>query len=313
MSSNFNAKEKHCKILMRIFDFLGSAPSSAEVIIKLADQASKFERGMGRNDERKTDGDQLTQLVVDNVSAHVLKCMPRENKSKVQNICAEYALCRGKVVKSLWRDFTKIFGYSQENEVYKQPLEKTSKTTDIALFQMLERLFYNVKQLSFPQFKGMQDVFIGLGYRCLPNYLFMQYFKAFVFKASPEFVSRFVSEVPDNEETSYVKLDLISSLAKKDAKPIIVNWDHPVAKRFRIQDLVGKFDYVGMFSVGNAMMADTADGEKGAERFMPLETFLQLIQLEENSRNFASFRMNDDEWSFLVDSAQHELENITLR
>ena len=227
----------------------------------------------------------------------------------MQNICVEYASCRGKVVRSLWRCLAKVLGYPQDSDVYNQPLTKTCKTTDFALFQMLERLYMNVKQLCFPQFRGMENVFISLGYRCLPNHLFKQYISASVFKATPEFITRFVTEVPDDDESSIVKLDLIASLPKNIAKPIIMKWNHPAAKRFIIQELVGKFDFIGVFNVSYAMMTGGAERGQEAGRFQPVETFLRLINLPA----FGSNRLTQDEWEILVGSVQSSLDNATLR
>ena len=278
-----------------------------------SDHSTQKDRGPGRNDDSKIGDDPISFMIIESVSMHILKCFPRESKNRVQNICVEYAACRGKVVRSLWRHLTKVLGYAHENEVYKQPLEKTSKATDFALFQMLERLYSNVNQLSFPQFRGMPNVFVALGYRCLPNHLFRQYFRASVFEASPEFIRRFVIEVPENDESSSLKLDLISSLPNNFAKPIIADWDHPVARRFITQELVGKFNTVGIFHAGSAIMADAAERGQESNRFLPMETFLRSIRLEENSRNFASYRLTEDEWQYLVDTAQINLNNVTLK
>lgn len=271
-----------------------------------SDQAKKEGGRRPKSEESKSGDESLSMFVIERVTGHFVKCFPRENKNKVQNICAEYAFCRGKVVKSFWRHLTKVLGYAQENEVFKQPLEKTSKITDFALFQMLERLYFSVEQLCFPPFRGMQNIFVALGYRCLPNHLFKQYFRASVFKASPEFVARFVAEVPDDDQTSSLKLHLISRLHRRDAKPIIYSWDHPVAKRYRIQEIVGKVDNSSAVNAGSAMMADSVSGGREADRYLPTETFLRSIGLEENSRNFASFQITDEEWKFLIDNA---LEN----
>ena len=262
-----------------------------------------------KGDDSKSGEDFLTQLVVENVSAHILKCFPRESKSRVQNICIEYASCRGKVVRSLWRCLTKVLGYPQESEIYSHPLAKTSKATDFALFQMLERLYMNIRKLCFPQFRSMQNVFIALGYRCLPNYLFRQYFRSSVFIATPEFISRFIAEVPDDEESTTIKVDLVTSLPKDVAKPIIMKWNHPAAKRFMTQELVGKFDFIGIFNVNGSMMARAGERVPESGRFLPTETFLRLINLPD----FASSRLTEDEWEFLAGSVQGSLDNVTLR
>ena len=283
--------------------FSGNTVSLLESIRKVAIDSSK------RNEGRKTGQDALTQLVVECVSAHILKCFPLESKSRVQNICIEYASCRGKVVKSLWRCLTKALGYTQDGDVYSQPLEKASKATDFALFQMLERLYVNVNQLCFPQFKGMQNVLISLGYRCLPNHLFRQYIRASVFRATPEFIRRFVLEVPDDDESSTLKLDLITSLPKSIAKPLIMEWNHPVARHFVTQELVGKFDFIGMFNINNLMISGGAEGGQESDRFLPVETFLRLV----NSPAFASYRLSEEESNFLAGSAQSSLGNVNLR
>jgi len=281
----------------------GSTVSLLESIRKVAIDSTK------RNEGGKASQDAMTQLFVESVSAHILKCFPLESKSRVQNICIEYASCRCKVVKSFWRCLTKVLGYTQDGDVYSQPLEKTSKATDFALFQMLERLYMNVKQLCFPQFKGMQNVFIALGYRCLPNHLFRQYIRVSVFKATPDFIRRFVLEVPDDDESSTLKLDLVTSLPKSIAKPILMEWSHPVARHFLTQELVGKFDFIEKIHLNNSMLSGGAESEQESDRFLPVETFLRFVNLPA----FASCRLSEEELDFLVGSAQSSLGNANIR
>ena len=249
--------------------------------------------------------DYISKLITEKFSAHILKCFPRENKTRVHNICVEYALCRGKVVKSLWKHLTKVLGYNQEYDVYGESLTKKPSATGYALFQMLERIHLCLTQLCFPEFRDMQNVLSALAYRCLPSHLFLQYLHASVFTVSPDFVTRFVSEVPD-EDNIGIKIELVSGLPRSHTKAVLSKWKHPVAKRFLVNELLGKFDgpsklnEIDAPATADSMEAGANDQDvTGLDRFLPFETFLKAIRSEANSKAFESHKLTAEETELL--------------
>ena len=258
--------------------------------------------------------DALAKLVTEKVSAHILTCFPREDKRRVHNICVEYTSCRGKIVRSLWRHLSKVLGYHSEENVYHVPLEKEASTSDYALFQIIERLHLCIAQLCFPEFKDMQAIFIALGYRCLPQYMFLQYLNASVFTVRAEFVKRFITEVPDNQDSVPIKMELISLLPKESLKVIVDEWNHPIARRFKTQELLARF-YGEETSAANNLTAEEQEGELSeSEHFLPLETFLRSIRIREDytdPRQIHSNRLTEEEYQFVVSSAHKEMSFLT--
>ena len=272
------------------------------------------EKGNTKMADKESQEDALAKLVTDKVSAHILTCFPRENKTKVHNICVEYASCRGKIIRSLWRHLTKVLGYSSEETVYDEPLEKEAAITDYALFQIMERLHLCIAQLSFPEFKDMQEIFIALGYRCLPQHMFIQYLNASVFTVRAEFVKRFITEVPDTQDSVPIKMELISRLPKDRGKVIISQWNHPIARRFKTQELLGRFYGAESSAVSNMTTEEQEDELPESEHFLPLETFLRSIRIRDDytdPRHIHSNRLTEEEYQFVVSSAHKEMNFLT--
>ncbi len=286
-----------------LFSFSGSREAGKH------DSQSLKEDSQTQNDFQTKD-EAIIQVVIEKISSHILQCFPHEKKGKVHNVSLEYAQCRGKVVKSFWRHISKVLDYSSEADVLKAPLESTNKSSDFALFQIFERLHTCVAQLSYPEFRDMSNVFISLAYRCLPLHLFMQYLNASVFTVRPEFVQRFVMEVPDTEELVPVKIELASRLPKQLAKAVLINWKHPVANRFIAQELVSRYDCENLSAPGNSMAVESQRAsEQETERFLPLETFLRAIS---DDKHFESHRLTEQELEFIESTAISQMDLLSI-
>eukprot|EP00794_Sanderia_malayensis_P014283 gene14283-15770_t len=271
------------------------------------------------NDVQSQD-EAVVQVLVEKLSGHMVQCFPRENKGKIHNICLEYATCRAKVVKSFWRHVSKVLDYNPDDSdaLKVAPLGPTAtKSSDHALFQMLERLHACISQLSYPEFRDMSNVFISLAYRCLPLHLFMQYLHASVFTVRPDFVQRFVAQVRDDvADIVSVKIELLSRLPKHQAKAILCTWNHPAAERFVTNELVSRYDGEGMSALYNTEGFDSNRGRTGSaepmdkERFLPLETFLRVVRSDE--RHWGPYRLSEYEMNYIESSAVKQMDFLSI-
>ena len=261
------------------------------------------------NDVLQSEDDIANRITTDKLTTHLTSCMPRDNKTKIFNISKEYAMSRGKIIKSLWKHASKALGYSSETQILHALLTERASAAECALFQLLERLHVCCAQLCCPVFPGMSTIFITLGYRCLSKPLFLQYLDADVFNPTEEFVNRLLIEVPDEGDNVSIKVHVITRLPKEAAKRVLAHWNHPVAKRFLSQQLVIR--YSGSDVQETNIQLQHHHEEHIPDQFLPLATFLRSLRLEETTKQFAVRRPTEDDLEILEASTLLETNTIT--
>lgn len=101
------------------------------------------------------------------------------------------------------------------------------------LFQLMERLYTVIQEVSFPYPQGFHQRFVALAYRSLPRAMFKQHVATGVARVSEEFVMRTLDEMYDDcsRADERFKHFLVSQLEGDAMARALKRWPHPESQR----------------------------------------------------------------------------------
>jgi hypothetical protein len=154
------------------------------------------------------------------------------------------------------------------------------------LFQLMERMYSVIQEISYPFPQGFHHRFVTLAYRSLPRPLFRQHIAAGVLRVTEEFVARTLDQLsehtsPDDNRFKYF---LVSQLNGDALARGLKQWPHPDSQRFLADATVASVLADSQLDPGSSVDDDEEEplhAHAGRVGFPPLRSFMRkLHQLE---------------------------------
>ncbi|XP_071960471.1 gamma-secretase-activating protein-like isoform X2 [Antedon mediterranea] len=243
------------------------------------------------------DSNRLQQMMIDKLTRHFdLHLSDYSKKVRMRSLSAEYIECQMKQAKQLLEIVSNsVGGKGQQLEPANIPFQDPVSEKDKHLYNLLERCYLATDSICFPFPPGFQTCFTCLGYRCLSYSSFLQYVERGVLQLTPEFVRKFFAELPDDEEHSLQKHEILIQLPQTEALEIIEEWKHPLALKYLAQQYVEdalKDDccleypfYLNRETAmeqdpdrGSTLYAGSDENESITGAFPPLGTLMKLLR-----------------------------------
>eukprot|EP00038_Savillea_parva_P028535 m.65625 g.65625 ORF g.65625 m.65625 type:complete len:1089 (+) comp8306_c0_seq1:172-3438(+) len=163
---------------------------------------------------------------------------------------------------------------------------------DKVLFQLMERMYSVIQEISFPFPQGFHHRFVTLAYRSLPRPLFRQHVSSGVLRVTEEFVARTLDQLSEHNTPAddRFKYFIISQLSGDALARGLKQWPHPNSQRFLADATVASVLADSELDPGNAVEDDGAETlhvSTGRVGFPPLRSFMRKLHQLETAASMA--------------------------
>eukprot|EP00041_Stephanoeca_diplocostata_P029813 m.888272 g.888272 ORF g.888272 m.888272 type:complete len:1078 (+) comp23637_c0_seq1:129-3362(+) len=164
---------------------------------------------------------------------------------------------------------------------------------DKILFQLMERLYTVIQEISFPYPQGFHQRFVALAYRSLPRAMFKQHVAMGVARVSEEFVMRTLDELYDRSSRADERFKhfLVSQLEDDAMARALKRWPHPESQRSladaTVVSILADADRSDSHGHDSGDDVDTEPMRPSAGRvsFPPLRSFMRHMAQQEAAAN----------------------------